>query len=591
MLRSALRTSFTRPTLLRSPALQRTPLPRFTRPLSTSRSTYPGCGSPLCPIAQLGKTFIEFRAAEAKHPRYPAAICITTTKYSVRYFHATPRVEGLHLVPLIGLLKASTALELVRTAARVALTFLPFMWFRKMRIDKMLKKAEERGDTEMVEKIKKKMAVKKYKHKAILINVLLFIPVVIFWLTILASIERTPLTGRWRLILLSPEEEEEISSQLAGAGWYKAIADILSQEGTTPKLLPPNDWRTIWVIDTLRKLEGVIPLLQHEHDLEAKWLECGPHDVPLPPPAEYPLRPRPRASEVVRNFAELSCGRRVPPSPHGIPGPPYSLVVVDKPDSSNAFSYGFGPDGGGGIVVFSGFLDDVIRKHPFPADHVPPVQQSWWSALFGGLSSNAAQPPPTPTREQTEELAILLAHELSHLILSHHLETLSSGSIIWPGVISIMTDVVRAVMFPVTMLFGPFVNDALAGVGKLGSGQLTELTQYCTSQKQEVEADVVSARLLAHAGFDPRAAVRFWEDRQETERTAECSPKRAQDVVARAEWERTSLPMRWMGSTHPMNVVRVERLKAELHEWEIQREAARLRLRQQQERLQAQEQS
>lgn len=41
---------------------------------------------------------------------------------------------------------------------------------------------------------------------------------------------------------------------------------------------------------------------------------------------------------------------------------------------------------------------------------------------------------------------------------------------------------------------GPFVNDALAGVGKLGSGQLTELTQYCTSQKQEVEADVVSAR-------------------------------------------------------------------------------------------------
>lgn len=41
---------------------------------------------------------------------------------------------------------------------------------------------------------------------------------------------------------------------------------------------------------------------------------------------------------------------------------------------------------------------------------------------------------------------------------------------------------------------GPFVNDALAGVGKLGSGHLTELTQYCTSQKQEVEADVVSAR-------------------------------------------------------------------------------------------------
>lgn len=44
---------------------------------------------------------------------------------------------------------------------------------------------------------------------------------------------------------------------------------------------------------------------------------------------------------------------------------------------------------------------------------------------------------------------------------------------------------------------GPFVNDALAGVGKLGSGHLTELTQYCTSQKQEIEADIVSARCVS----------------------------------------------------------------------------------------------
>ncbi|GJE88639.1 peptidase family M48-domain-containing protein [Phanerochaete sordida] len=587
MLRSALRTSLPRPALNRLPtrSLQRAPL--LTRPLSTSRSTYPGCGSPLCPLAQLGKTYIEYRAAEVKHPRFPAAICITTSRYSARYFHHTPPVQALPMLPLIGLLKTSTALELVRTAARIALTFLPIMWFKNMRVNKMLKKAEASGDKEMVEKIKAKMAVKRFKEKTIFFNVLLFIPVIIFWLTILASMERTPLTGRWRLILLSPEEEEEISSQLAGAGWYKAVADILSQEeGTTPALLPPNDWRMNWVRDTLRQLESVIPLLQREHELEAKWLECEPEDVPLPPPADFPLRPRPRASEMVRNFAELSCGRRAPPSPHGIPGPPYSLVVVDKPGSSNAFSYGFGPDGGGGIVVFSGFIDDVLRKHPFPEP--PAVERSWWSSLLGLPGSSTPRQPPTPTREQTEELAILLAHELSHLILSHHLETLSSGSIIWPGVISIMTDVVRAVMFPVTMLFGPFVNDALAGVGKLGSGQLTELTQYCTSQKQEVEADVVSARLLAHAGFDPRAAVRFWEDRQETERTAECSPKRAQDVVARAEWERTSLPMRWVGNTHPMHVVRVERLKAELHQWEIQREAARLRLRQQSERLAAQ---
>jgi hypothetical protein len=90
------------------------------------------------------------------------------------------------------------------------------------------------------------------------------------------------------------------------------------------------------------------------------------------------------------------------------------------------------------------------------------------------------------------------------------------------------------------------------------------------------------SRLLAHAGFDARHAVRFWESRQETERTAECTPGRASNIIERREWERTSLPMRWMGSSHPMSVVRVARLKEELRRWEIQRDAAQLRLRQQQ---------
>ncbi|KIP07669.1 hypothetical protein PHLGIDRAFT_23967 [Phlebiopsis gigantea 11061_1 CR5-6] len=573
MLRSVLRT----PARVPPPLTPARPPRSWTRPLSTSPAVLPGrTFSP--PIRQVAQTYHAFRAAEAKHPRFVAAVCVIGT----RRFHATRRNEGFPLLPLLaGVLKTSTALEVVRTAARIALTFVPFILFKTIKAKKMIEKAEARGDKEAADKIRAKLAVHKYKTKTLVFNALLAIPVVIFWLTILVSLERTPLTGRWRLILLSPEEEEEISNQLAGPGWYQAVGEILSQEGSTPRIIPPGDWRAAWVRDTLRHLESVIPLLGHETDLEARWLECGPHDVPLPPPADYPLRPRPRASEVVRNFAELTCGRKAPHTPHAIPGPPYSLIVVETPDAANAFSYGFGPDGGGGIVVFSGFLDDILAKHPCPAPP-PPPERSWWSSLLGGLPSSGAPPAqPVPTEEQTAELAILLAHELSHLILSHHLETLSSGSIIWPGIISITADIVRAFLFPVTMLFGPFVNDALAGVGKLGSGHLTELTQYCTSQKQEIEADIVSARLLAHAGFDPRNAVRFWEGRHETERTAECSPGRAGDVVRDREWERTSLPMRWMGASHPMNVVRVERLKDELRRWELQREAAQLRLRQQ----------
>jgi len=208
---------------------------------------------------------------------------------------------------------------------------------------------------------------------------------------------------------------------------------------------------------------------------------------------------------------------------HVIAGPPYSLIIVDDPKACNAFSYGFGPEGAGGIVVFSGFLDDILspNRNAAPASSEsessngqsaasdrrdgasespqPPATDgttSVWTRLFGGLPL-AAPPPPAqhrPTPEQTADLAILLAHELSHLVLSHHLETLSSITIFVPGVLSLLSDFIRALVFPVTMLLGPFVNDAVADLGKAGSGELSKLGEYCTSMKQEVEADVVSAR-------------------------------------------------------------------------------------------------
>lgn len=296
------------------------------------------------------------------------------------------------------------------------------------------------------------------------------------------------------MILLSPEEEDEIAAQLAGPGWYQAVGEILSMDGS-PKMIPNADWRYQWVMDTLRKLENAIPILQKERFIEPIWLERGPDDNPLPPPAKYPLRPRPRASEYLRMFCETAAAKKVQPAPHAIAGPPYSLLVVDKPDASNAFSYGFGPDGGGGVVVYSGFLDDVLSKGQCEPATQQPKNTSWWSYLFGSLGTTPPRPShPVPTAEQTSELAILLAHELAHLVLSHHLETLSSATIIMPGVLSIVSDVVRAFLFPITMLFGPFVNDAVAQLGKVGSGEMSRLGEYCTTAKQEVEADVVSAR-------------------------------------------------------------------------------------------------
>jgi Peptidase family M48 len=293
------------------------------------------------------------------------------------------------------------------------------------------------------------------------------------------------------MILLSSEEEDEIASQLAGSGWFKYVGEILAREGSL-KIIPSNDWRYEWVRDTLRKLETSIPVLASEPELTT---ESGSNHRPQPPPAQYPLRPRPRASEYLHHYCSKLCNNPVTPNPT-TPGPPYSLLVVDKPELSNAFSYGFGPDGGSGIVVYSGFLDDIFSKMPPQYGTAPPQKQSLLSKFFGGIfSSSPSLPPhPIPTEEQTAELAILLAHEMAHLILCHHLESLSSVTVIVPGTLSIASDVIRVLIFPFTMLFGPFVNDAVAQLGKVGSLELAKISEHCTNTKQEIEADVVSAR-------------------------------------------------------------------------------------------------
>ncbi|KAG8730042.1 hypothetical protein FRC12_020545, partial [Ceratobasidium sp. 428] len=164
---------------------------------------------------------------------------------------------------------------------------------------------------------------------------------------------------------------------------------------------------------------------------------------PVPPPPDYPLIPRPRFAQRLHEIpiSPSADGHEHSHhhSPHTQLGPPYSLLLVDLPES-NALSYGFGGDGGGGIVVYSGFLDEVLGSSNVPFNPTPtPQTESWLGKLLPSSSGNGNRAirngPPQPTPEQTEKLATLLAHELSHLLLSHHLETLSSGTIFIPSVI------------------------------------------------------------------------------------------------------------------------------------------------------------
>ncbi|EIN04902.1 hypothetical protein PUNSTDRAFT_92349 [Punctularia strigosozonata HHB-11173 SS5] len=480
----------------------------------------------------------------------------------VRMFHSTKRNEGLPaLLPVIlGALKASTALETARMIGRVALTFAPVILFKNHKSKKVLRYVDNLNNPQLEEK--RTTILKRIRKRQILFHALVLTPIVLFWAAIFASLERTPLTGRWRVILLAPEEEDEIANQLAGAGWFSAVGEILSENGA-PTIVPPSDWRYVWVNQILRQLEGIIPAITAEGKMPPLWLERGENDVPLPPPAKYPLKPRPRGAEWLRNMCELLSGQKTTHiSPHTIQGPPYSLMLVENPDVSNAFSYGFGPDGAGGIVVYTGFLDEIIAKTSNNADPQP-ANSSWWSSFLGGFSSVAARPPhPVQTPQQSTDLAILLAHELSHLLLAHHLETLSSATVVVPGLLSMLADVVRVLLFPVTMVFGPFVNDAVAQIGKMGHADLTKLTETCSGVKQEIEADVVSARLLAYAGYDPREAVNFWQNRRG------CSPNPPESEQAESPGHRS-----FQGSHgHPIDEVRVEKLREELVRWQTERE-------------------
>ena len=91
--------------------------------------------------------------------------------------------------------QTSTALEVARTAVRIALTFVPVILIKNHKIKRKLKYAEAKGDTALAEK------VRAMRTKTVFFHGILFIPVLIFWATILASLERTPLTGRYVLII------------------------------------------------------------------------------------------------------------------------------------------------------------------------------------------------------------------------------------------------------------------------------------------------------------------------------------------------------------------------------------------------------
>jgi len=102
-----------------------------------------------------------------------------------------------------------------------------------------------------------------------------------------------------------------------------------------------------------------------------------------------------------------------------------------------------------------------------------------------------------PVAQTTEGLAVVMAHEVGHVLARHGSERMSQA---------LATQVGGSVL-GVALGGGPSTQAILTAYG-LGA-QLGVLLPY--SRTQETEADRIGLLLMAEAGYDPRAAVRFWQ--------------------------------------------------------------------------------
>lgn len=78
--------------------------------------------------------------------------------------------------------------------ARVGLTFVPLLLLNNMRSKRWLQRAEQSNHPKY--EAKKEDVLRNMRNRTIIFHILIFIPLVLYWATIVASLERTPLTGR-----------------------------------------------------------------------------------------------------------------------------------------------------------------------------------------------------------------------------------------------------------------------------------------------------------------------------------------------------------------------------------------------------------
>ena len=153
-------------------------------------------------------------------------------------------------------------------------------------------------------------------------------------------------------------------------------------------------------------------------------------------------------------------------------------------------------------------VDALVRELPPEWQRLP-----WEAQAFAIKEPNAFALPGGKVGLNTgllrvatdqDQLAAVLGHEIGHVMYRHAGERVSQQQLAQAGV-------ALAGAYAGRRASGDNVNTLMAA---LGAGvQVGVLLPF--SRKHESEADRAGQRLMAQAGFDPRAAVTLWQNMQQ----------------------------------------------------------------------------
>lgn len=153
-------------------------------------------------------------------------------------------------------------------------------------------------------------------------------------------------------------------------------------------------------------------------------------------------------------------------------------------------------------------ISAVVQRVAQRIAQVSGLEEDWEFIVIEGKQVNAFALPGgkiavytgmIPVAQDETGLATVLGHEVGHVMARHAAERISQSQVIQAG-----TGIASV------LLGGATGADPNTVAALLGAGA-TYGIQLPFSRQQELEADRIGLTLMARAGYDPRAAVGFWQ--------------------------------------------------------------------------------